>query len=196
MIHNLLKHQKVILASASPRRKQIFELLGIKALYMASDVHEPQTEEKAYVQAKRHVMNKAEAIANSVSASNIIVAADTVVSIDGVLLGKPKDADEARAFLNRLSGRDHYVYTAVCICHQNRKVCSYERSKVSFCELASEDIETYLLTREPFDKAGAYGIQGFGSQFVKSISGCYFNVMGFPVHLFYNMLKQILKEQK
>lgn len=191
MIHNILQGKKVILASASPRRKLIFELLGISALCLPADIAEPIGTEKPYVQAKKHALNKAKTVAKLVDLSSLIVASDTIVALDKRILGKPEDVYQAREYLMALSGKTHYVYTAICLCHQNRYLCEYERSKVTFATLSEKEIEEYLNTHEPFDKAGAYGIQGYGSQFIQNISGCYFNIMGFPVRLFYNMLKEI-----
>ncbi len=191
MIHNILKDQKVVLASASPRRKQIFELLGISALCLPADIDEPITDEKPYVQAKKNAMNKARAIAAIVDSSNLIVASDTVVVIDKRILGKPADIYEAKDYLRALSGKTHYVYSSVCLCHQNRYICEYERSKVHFAVLSESEIDCYIKTKEPLDKAGAYGIQGYGSQFIEHISGCYFNIMGLPVRLFYSLLRKM-----
>ena len=108
------------------------------------------------------------------------------------ILGKPVDRFEAAEYLSRLSGNSHYVYTGVSIQYKHNSFSDYSRSKVDFKPLTAIEIEEYLETGEPFDKAGAYGIQGFGSQFIKRISGCYFNVMGFPVFLFYDLLQRCL----
>jgi len=189
MIHNILKDYKVILASASPRRRQIFEMLGIKALYLAANIDEPIGTQKPYVQAKMHALNKAKAISKIVDTQSLIIASDTVVATAEGLLGKPSSPSEAITYLGILSGKTHFVYSAICIMQGKRMICDYERSSVTFDTLNESEIVDYVSTKEPMDKAGAYGIQGYGAQFIKSISGCYFNVMGFPINLFYKMLK-------
>ena len=191
MIHRILKGKKVILASASPRRRQIFDLLGITALCMPADIAEPITNEAPYVLVKRHARNKAAAIAVHVDHHSVIVASDTIVVVDKKILGKPSSTYQAADYLRLLSGKTHYVYSAVCICYNNRYVCDYERSKVSFATLSETEIEDYIKTNEPMDKAGAYGIQGYGSQFIDHISGCYFNIMGFPIRLFYKLVEEM-----
>ncbi len=191
MIHRILKGKKVILASASPRRRQIFELLGITALCMPADIPEPISNEAPYVIVKRHARSKAAVIAAKVDHSSVIIASDTIVVVDKMILGKPTDSIQAADYLRLLSGKTHFVYSAVCICHNNRFLCDYERSKVTFAKLSEIEIEDYIRTHEPMDKAGAYGIQGFGSQFIDQISGCYFNIMGFPIRLFYKLLQEM-----
>lgn len=183
------------MASASPRRKQLFELLGISSLCLPADIEEPITNEKPYVQAKNNALNKARAISAKVNSSALIVASDTVVSINGRILGKPEDESQAREFLRILSGNTHYVYSSICLCTQNRYLCDYERSKVVFGSLSDTEIDDYVRTREPMDKAGAYGIQGYGSQFIDNISGCYFNIMGLPIRLFYKLLREMYETE-
>jgi septum formation protein len=195
MVHNILKGKTVILASASPRRKQIFELLGITALCLPADIDEPITDEKPYVQAKNNALNKARATSVKVESSALIVASDTVVYVDGRILGKPENEFQARDYLRILSGNTHYVYSSICLSTKNRYLCDYERSKVRFGTLSESEIDDYLKTREPMDKAGAYGIQGYGSQFIENISGCYFNIMGLPIRLFYKLLREMYETE-
>lgn len=191
MIHNILKDKKVLLASASPRRKLIFDLLGIRALVFPTHVDEPISREAPYVQACKHAINKVAAIASKIDEDTIIIGADTVVSLDGMILGKPGSMDQAKEFLTLLSGKTHSVYTGICIKHQQVTLSGYAKSRVTFIDLSEQEINDYLTTKEPFDKSGAYGVQGYGSQFITRINGCYFNVMGFPVNLFYNLLKEL-----
>ena len=122
----------------------------------------------------------------------IIIGADTIVYKDKKILEKPIDKFQAAEFLTNLSGDYHYVYTGLTINYQNKYITEYTKSKVEFYDLTASEIEEYINTKEPMDKAGAYGVQGLGSQFIKKISGCYFNVMGFPVSLFYQVLKDML----
>ncbi|MCF7794566.1 MAG: Maf family protein [Candidatus Cloacimonetes bacterium] len=192
MIHKLLQEKKVVLASASPRRKEIFELIGLTALQMPAHIPEDQVYSNPIKLVKFHAENKAAAIKRHFENDHLIVAADTIVYLDKEVLEKPEDKMQAAEYLSRLSGNSHYVYTGVAIAYKNQILTDYEKTKVTFNRLSAQEIENYINTKEPMDKAGAYGIQGFGSQFIAKISGCYFNVMGFPVALFYNMLKIIL----
>jgi septum formation protein len=193
MIHTLLKDKQVILASASPRRKDIFMMLGIKAVQMPADMAEEMFSDSPAKIVKTHSRDKATAVAENVDRNCVVVASDTVVFEGGKILGKPKDKKQAYEFLTRLSGKFHFVYSGVSIKYKHHHITEYTKTKVFFRKLSDSEIQEYLQTNEPFDKAGAYGIQGYGSQFIKKISGCYFNVMGFPVSLFYDMLDKIIE---
>jgi septum formation protein len=192
MLHDLLKDRKLILASASPRRKEIFQMLGLNPLIVPADMHEPIDERPPRLIVQSHAMHKAELVCHKFAENTLIVAADTLVYINGTVLGKPANKEEAKLYLAMLSGHTHTVYTGVCIQYGNVRKTDYEKSRVNFMKLSEDEIKLYVNTGEPMDKAGAYGIQGYGSQFITSIRGCYFNVMGFPVHLFYVMLREIL----
>jgi len=193
MIHNLLQDKKVILASSSPRRKELFGMIGIKAIQMPANIDETIFSDSPIKLVKTHATLKAKAIAKKVDDDCLVVAADTIVYFNKQILGKPKDKFQAAEFLTLLSGNSHFVYTGVAIAYKNKIWKNHTRTLVEFNKLSSLEIEEYIKTEEPFDKAGAYGIQGFGSQFVKKISGCYFNVMGFPIPLFHEMLKKIFR---
>lgn len=195
MIHKILNKHKVVLASESPRRKQLLEMMGLKPLVIPANIAEPITNERPYKQAINHARNKANKVAAAFSPDTIVVGSDTIVVLDQHILGKPADAKQAVDYLKLLSGKDHYVYTAICIMWNNRCISDYERTKVSFCTLSEQEIEEYVKTGEPFDKAGAYGIQGYGAQFIKEVRGCYFNVMGFPLQLFYRSLKEMAADE-
>ncbi len=192
MIHTLLEGRKVVLASASPRRKTIFEMIGVKTLIHPSHIDETIVYKQPRRSAIGHAREKAEAVARIMDPDCIVVAADTIVYLDGEILNKPISTDQAVEYLKRLSGNTHSVYTGVCVTRGIREVYDCERTSVTFKELSDTEIQQYLETQEPFDKAGAYGIQGYGSQFISKLNGCYFNVMGFPVHLFQKMLHQLL----
>ncbi len=194
MIHTILHDKKVVLASASPRRKSLFRMLGLKPLIIPADIHEPVTREAPRLQAMKHARNKALKVASKLDAESVVVSADTIVVLDGEILGKPANVDQAAEYLRRLSGRTHKVYTGICVCWRKRCQTSYARSSVEFAPLSDEEIKEYLDTHEPFDKAGAYGIQGHGSQFIKRIQGCYFNVMGFPIKTFYDLLNDMFSD--
>ncbi|MCF7858938.1 MAG: Maf family protein [Candidatus Cloacimonetes bacterium] len=192
MIHNLLKDKEIILASGSPRRKEIFDMIGIKALQIP-----PHIEENNFCANPRklvtvHAENKALAVRKMVDNDYLIVGSDTVVFQKTKIMEKPENKWQAADFLTKLSGTHHYVYTGIGVSYKNQIYSAYEKTKVFFRELSAHEIEEYVNTKEPMDKAGAYGIQGFGSQFVRKISGCYFNVMGFPVSRFYKLLEEIL----
>ncbi|MCB5284448.1 MAG: Maf family protein [Candidatus Cloacimonetes bacterium] len=194
MIHKLLSDKKIVLASASPRREALLKMLQLTPLIIPARVDEPITGEKPYLQAMRHARNKAQTIAARMDAETLVIGADTIVVLDGVILGKPADQRQAGEYLNLLSGRTHKVYTGLCLCWRKACFARHERSLVEFAPLSETEIQAYVETGEPLDKAGAYGIQGYGSQFIRRIQGCYFNVMGFPIHLFYKMLGELFKE--
>jgi septum formation protein len=192
MIHEMLRDYQLVLASASPRRKELFSLLGLNAAIIPAEVAEPMTDDEPQVQAIFHARNKAKFVLNQVPKGQLVVAADTLVAVGAHVLGKPKDATEARAYLYLLAGKDHCVFTGICIGLNDKLFCDYECTTVSFAALSEDEISSYISTGEPFDKAGAYGIQGYGAQFITQVQGCYFNVMGFPIRKFYDMLQILL----
>ncbi len=191
MIHKILADTKVVLASQSPRRKQLLEMLGLKPLVLPASIAEPITAEKPHLQAMRHAKRKALAVVAMLDPDCLVIAADTIVVVDGVIYGKPESKEQAAEYLGVLSGRTHNVYTGLALARGSKVLCAYERSAVSFASMTDEEIRLYVNTKEPMDKAGSYGIQGYGSQFITGIRGCYFNVMGFPIHLFHKLLKEI-----
>ncbi len=196
MLHKYLKRKKIVLASASPRRKHIFDMVGIKSLQKPADVDETIHTTNPRKLVLDHASAKARAIGDMLDQDCLVVGSDTIVYHDGKILGKPEDVQSAQEYLQKLSGDSHSVYTGVCIIYRNREYKDYARTKVKFQVLSDKEISDYIMTHEPFDKAGAYGIQGFGGQFIESISGCYFNVMGFPISLFYKMIKDIFDKNE
>lgn len=173
----------VILASASPRRKQILELAGIAFTVQPSNYHEPEDEHaKPEILVQNHAKFKAlDIIQNNKNAW--IIGADTVVVKDSEILEKPKDYNDARKMLNTLSGATHRVFTGYCILNsQNGKlITDVEITNVTFHRLTQTTINFYIKHYRPFDKAGSYGIQDFSAVFVKKIDGCFYNVVGFPI---------------
>ena len=170
------------LASASPRRLALLRQVGIEPSVMPASVDEIENGHPAGELAVLNAIAKADAVEPAIG-DGLLLAADTVVVIDGVLLGKPGDADEARAMLNRLSGRQHEVitgYSLRCPARQLR-VDGSETTHVRMRTLLPWEIDQYIATGEPFDKAGSYGIQGAAAPFVDRIEGCYFNVVGLPL---------------
>ena len=193
MLHNLLHGIEIVLASASPRRLDILKMLGLNPLILVADIDEPIDETVPRKLVMKHSLHKACHIAETTNSNALIIGADTLVCINKTILGKPKSNNEAKHYLTLLSNHTHKVYTGITIIHNSNTYTDYEMSSVVFNKLTDKEINEYVESREPFDKAGAYGIQGYGSQFVRKINGCYFNVMGFPVNLFYRMLQHIME---
>lgn len=172
---------RFILASASPRRKQLLEQAGYAFEIVVSDADESLpagiTPEKAV---RLNAARKAQAVAET-NPGAVVLGCDTVVAIDGEILGKPQDEAEAKAMLRRLSGNTHTVYSGVCITDGTTETVFAVATDVTFYALSERTIDAYAATKEPMDKAGAYGIQGLGCVLVKEISGDYSNVVGLPL---------------
>ncbi len=179
-----IRGEPLILASLSPRRRELLRLLAIRHEVMVPEVSEGDrgVDEPAERYVERLAGAKARWVPREVH-GYAVLAADTVVCLDGMVLEKPVDEDHARQLLRMLSGRWHEVFTGVCLRRMGdgRTVAGYERSRVLFSRLSDAEIGRYVATGEPMDKAGAYGIQGFGGLLVQRIEGCYFNVMGLPL---------------
>lgn len=176
----------IILASASPRRREIMTKMGYDFRVVQADIDENTNAENVADAVCEIAKNKAAAVAEK--EKGLIIAADTVVSIDGKVLGKPKDREEAYDMLSLLSGKRHEVYTGVCVTAGNKTVVFSEKTSVFFRQLSVEEIQEYIKTGEPMDKAGAYGIQGAAALFVKKIDGDYLNVIGLPATHLYTVL--------
>jgi septum formation protein len=184
--------KRIILASSSPRRKQLLEQLGISFDCCPARIDEDLgTEETAREAVRRIALNKAEKASEMVR-NSIIIAADTMVVCNGEVLGKPDNARDAFNKLYKLKGREHEVITAVCVMDTENGQCEVqdEITRVYFRDISDEEIRAYIRTEEPMDKAGAYGIQGMGAVFVDRIEGCYFNVVGLPLKHLYSMLQR------
>ncbi len=182
-----------MLASESERRKILLKMMGINALVRPSLYPEAPNGLAPAKQVLAHANAKAKAVSRYFANDCLVIGADTIVVIEKQVLGKPSSKAEAKEFLRLLSGRSHYVYSGICIIYNGQSRCAYQRSKVSFASLSEDEIEDYVKTDEPMDKAGAYGIQGFGAQFITDIKGDYFNVMGFPLRLFYQLCQEVIK---
>jgi len=173
----------IILASTSPRRKWIFEELGIKF-----EIVKPRIEEEPYFPPpEEYVVRQAERKANSVKRDGIIFAFDTIVILNGKMLGKPENEDEAFRMLSELSGEWHEVYSGFYA----GGIRGYDCSRVKFRKLEPEEIMEYIKTGEPMDKAGAYGAQGYGKRFIEKIEGSYANVIGLPVEKLLPVLDEL-----
>ena len=171
----------IILASASPRRRELLALAGLPF-----EVHAPHVEEHidpawSAAQAARALARQKAAAAGRAFPEACVIAADTIVEIDGILLGKPEDAAGAARMLRLLSGREHRVVTGVCLRLGQAERVFAQETLVRFYPLGEDEIEAYVRTGEPMDKAGAYGIQGRGALLAEGITGDYFNVVGLPL---------------
>jgi len=172
---------RVILASQSPRRRELLALARISHEVLPAHLDErylPGESPRAH--AERLAREKAQAI-QAREPDAVVIGSDTIVVVDGDVLGKPRDDAEAVAMLRRLSGRAHLVITAVAVCWRGRLESGAEEVDVTFHPLDDETIAAYVATREPMDKAGAYGIQGYGATIVQRVDGDYFAVMGLPL---------------
>jgi septum formation protein len=177
----------LILASQSPRRRELLERAGIPFRVSVAGVPEyPAAGESGREYVLRLSREKAFAVEGE-----LVLGADTVVVVDGEILEKPADEDHARGMLKKLSGRGHQVFTGICLRSGSgvqQEVCE---TQVYFTNLTADEIDTYVTSGEPMDKAGAYGVQGLASKFVHRIEGDYLNVVGLPVALVYSMLKRV-----
>lgn len=198
---------KFILASQSPRRRELLKMLGIEFDIKVSNCEEiitssepaQVTMELAKQKAFETEIADVRAASEAKNEENIIIiGADTVVAADGEILGKPKDKDDARRMINKISGTSHQVYTGVAlVLVKGAKAACIElfaeKTDVEVCQMSSQEIEDYINSDEPYDKAGGYGIQGIFSKFVSGIRGDYNNVVGLPVHRLYYTLKECAK---
>ena len=187
-----------ILASASPRRSELLNNIGMKFKVVLSNVEEDEiSSNDITVRLIKNARIKGEAVAYS-NPDSIIISADTIVVLDNHVMGKPLDEKSARQMLEKLSGRTHEVMTAFGLIYRKYDKSYFEitTTKVKFRPLNLDDITAYIKTGEPMDKAGAYAIQGMGSILIDSIAGCYFNVVGFPISKFFITLKDFCKEIK
>lgn len=186
--------REIILASQSPRRRELLERMGLTFTIVVPHIDEHMERHlEPHALVETISAEKARAVRAQLGSSGddpVVIAADTVVALDGQLLGKPQDEADARRMLTALQGRHHQVYTGFTVLRGDRIVTQSEETEVVFRGLTQEEIGQYISTGEPMDKAGAYGIQGYGAMLVKGVRGDYFNVMGLPVCA----LGQVLRE--
>lgn len=183
----------LILASKSPRRQELIKLMGLEVEVLLKDVDESYpdglnpAEIASYISAKKAEAFQAEA------QTHVVITADTIVAFEGEILGKPTDAADAKAVLEKLSGKSHQVYTGVSLAYKDRIKTFYDLTEVTFRELTAEEIVHYIAVYRPFDKAGSYGIQDWlGSIAIVQIIGSYPNVMGLPTEKLYKELSEFL----
>ncbi|HEV2222593.1 MAG TPA: Maf family protein [Candidatus Acidoferrales bacterium] len=198
----MARKSKLILASVSPRRAEILRNAGFDFEVVPAHANESRRPNEAatdYV--RRLAEEKARMAGGQLSdklahGSTVIIGADTVVVIDGEILGKPSSAANAREMLRRLSGKTHEVYTGLAVLQGNGAAIrtAVETTRVTFAALSEKEIEDYIATGEPCDKAGAYAIQGRGGKFISRIEGCYFNVMGLPLARLYAILRELQED--
>jgi septum formation protein len=182
---------RVILASQSPRRRELLTLIGIAHEVQPADIDETYFPgEQPAAHAERLAREKAAVIARQ-DPDAIVIGSDTIVVVDGDVLGKPADEAEAKRMLRRLANRSHVVMTAVAVVWRGETRSAVEQVSVDFHPLTDAEIDAYVATREPMDKAGAYGIQGYGAAIVARVDGDYFAVMGLPVQRVVRMLREL-----
>ena len=179
----------LILASASPRRREILQTAGLAFTVRVSETDETIPSGMPPHEAVQYLAKQKAVAAAANSPDDVVIGADTVVALDGEILGKPRDAADAARMLHLLSGKTHDVYTGVCLANAGRAETFYVCTRVTFYPMTDEQIADYIATGEPMDKAGAYGIQGRGCTLVESIRGDYFNVVGLPIAALYRKLK-------
>jgi nucleoside triphosphate pyrophosphatase len=185
-----IEWMNLVLASQSPRRAELLRTAGFAFTVRARPVEEVRrTDEGQREYVRRLAREKADAAWER--ASEIVLGADTVVVAGEQVLEKPRDLNDARSMLAALSGRTHTVITGICLRHSQGAIVDSESTRVHFVSLTDEEIDAYVATGEPMDKAGAYAIQGLASKFVDRIEGCYFNVMGLPLALVYRHWKSL-----
>lgn len=186
-----LKSKKVILASKSPRRQQLIIGLGIDVEIRTKEVEESFSEALIRQEVAMYLAEKkAKAFEGELATDEILITGDTIVCLNDLILNKPEGTEDAKRMLRLLSGKTHNVITGVCIADNNRKELFYDSTEVTFGELTDAEIAYYIENHKPFDKAGSYGAQDFiGFIGIQGMNGSYYNVMGFPLHKVYEVLK-------
>jgi len=186
---------RIILASGSPRRKELLEQIGVTFEIKTSEIEEIITNSNPEEVVKELSAMKAEDVAEEIDGPAVILGADTVVAYDGKILGKPKDKDDAVRMISSFAGEEHYVYTGVCILIKEadgsvREISFAEGTRVVVYGMTEQEIAAYVESGEPMDKAGAYAIQGKFAPYIKKIAGDYYNIVGFPIAGIYQRLKE------
>ena len=197
MKQEILRHYNLLLGSKSPRRQELLKALGLHYRLVDIDVDEVFPDHLQGAEIARYLCElKADAYdATRIPPDTILVTADTIVWLDDEYIGKPSGKEEAIEMLTKLSGKQHSVYTGICLRTAGRKVVFHAHTLVNFRTLSPDEIVYYVAHHKPFDKAGSYGIQDWiGYIGITGIEGCYYNVMGFPVELFYEKLNTFISE--
>ena len=192
-----MEKSKIILASGSPRRKELLLQIGIVPEIIVSHVEEKITSDVPAEVVMSLAEQKAVDVAKEMLEGTVILGSDTVVAADGKTLGKPKSHEEAYEMIRRLAGRSHQVYTGVCLVKKGPEgeadtvVSFYDETDVNVSPMTEKEIREYADSEEPMDKAGSYAVQGFFARYIDGLKGSYANVMGLPVHLVYQELKKL-----
>ncbi len=182
---------RLVLASASPRRKELLAQAGYEFEVQAAAIDETrQVDEEPTTYVRRLALEKAQAIAHS-SPDATVIGADTTVVLRGQVMNKPADRMDAERMLRHLSGQTHQVHTGIAVVRASKAVSHVETTSVTFREIAEEELERYIASGDPLDKAGAYGIQGYAARWIPRIEGDYFNVVGLPVAALVTLLNDI-----
>lgn len=182
---------RIILASKSPRRKEILENLGLKFDIIVADADERSDERDPKQRVAALAAIKGRAVLDALEDKNdtLVIASDTLVYAEGEFLGKPRDREDARRMIGLLSGRSHSVVSGIYLFYNGKEVLSADETLVTFDRMTDGEIESYVSSDEPYDKAGGYAVQGLASLYISGLEGDYFNVVGLPVNLLYKILK-------
>jgi septum formation protein len=180
----------VVLASNSPRRKELLTAAGISYIVRGPDIEEVRRPDEPAVEYVRRLAEE-KAFAIPIAPGEIVLAADTTVVVEEHILEKPRDEADALRMLRLLSGQEHQVITGICLRTVGEKIVDVAITKVRFVQMSEQELADYVASGEPMDKAGAYAIQGRTSKFIDRIEGCYFNVVGLPISLVYDHLKKL-----
>ena len=183
---------KILLASKSPRRKELLESLGYTFDVISIDCDESFPSDLPVDEIAGYLSEKKSNAFRTLQNGEVLITADTIVALENEILGKPKDADDAKEMLKKLSGKTHQVYTGITIKTSENQITEADVADVSFSELSDSEIEYYIKNFKPFDKAGSYGIQEWlGMSKITEIKGSFYTIMGLPTHLIYEILKKI-----
>ena len=182
---------RIILASKSPRRKEILENLGLKFDIIVADADERSDERDPKQRVADLAAIKGRAVTDALEekTNTLVIASDTLVYAEGEFLGKPRDREDARRMIGLLSGRSHSVVSGIYLFYNGKEILSADETLVTFDKMTDGEIESYVSSDEPYDKAGGYAVQGLASLYISGLEGDYFNVVGLPVNLLYKILK-------
>jgi len=180
---------KIILGSKSSRRKELLELMGYDFIVDGVDVDETITKYRSSKDYARKVALRKGRAVSRIYPDNLVICADTIVVTDDIILGKPRNKEEARMMIKKLENRTHYVLTGVYLNYKNNEKSFVQKTKVVIDKISDSEIEEFISTDEPYDKAGGYAIQGVFAKYIKEINGDYYNVMGLPINRLYQEIK-------